>query len=571
MAPATPRGLSKRPLKAATRTLHRRETLWTLAALLIAAMVVAPIGAVLVLAVTAQNTVWSHIVTHVLPATLATTLMLAVSVGTLTLAIGVGTAWLVTLYRFPGRALFDRLLVLPLAMPTYIVAYCYAEGLDYAGPVQTWMRAVFGWAGPQDYFFPEVRSLGGAILILSAVLYPYVYLTARASFAQQSVCVLEVARTLGRTPMGAFWAVALPMARPALAGGVALVIMECLNDLGAVQHLGVQTLSASIYATWLQRSDLGGATQLAMALLAIVLLLLVLERRARAAARVDHTSRRWRAIPFHDLQGWKAVAAGVLCALPVIAGFVIPVAILARHAWVHARESLDAGVFAAAANSILLAGIAALVAVGLGMVLAYARRVAGTPIVGCAVRATTLGYAVPGTVLAIGLLIPLAAFDNRLDALATQVFGLSTGLLFSGSLFAVTFAYVARFMAVGLSSLEAGLAKISPGLDAASRTLGETALSSFWRVHLPLLTPALAAAALLVFVDGMKELPATLLLRPFNFDTLATHIYGFASLEQFELAALGALAIVLAGLVPVLLLHEAVTHGRAGSQPSGSG
>jgi iron(III) transport system permease protein len=346
---------------------------------------------------------------------------------------------------------------------------------------------------------------------------------------------------------------------------VALVIMECLNDLGAVQYLGVETLSASIYATWMQRSNLGGAAQIAAVTLLIVVALLAAERRARGSARVHHTTGRYRSIPFHDLEGWKGYAAAALAALPFILGFLVPLLVILRGAAAHADGAIADGFLSAAANSLTLASFAAAAAVAVALTLGYARRVAGNGFVRPAVRLAGLGYAIPGTVLAIGLLYPLAAFDNRVDAILRSSFGVSSGLLLSGSLFAITLAYVIRFLAVAHGQIEAGLERISPNLDAAARTLGESALSALWRVHLPLLVAPLGAAALLVFVDCMKELPATLLLRPFNFETLATHVYGLASIEQLEQAALGALTIVLVGLVPVLLLHKAIAGGRPGS------
>jgi iron(III) transport system permease protein len=455
--------------------------------------------------------------------------------------------------------------VLPLAVPTYIVAYCYAELLDYAGPVQTGLRAYFGWHSVNDYWFPQVRSLGGAILIFTSVLYPYVYLTARASFAQQSVCVLEVARTLGRSPLATFLEVALPLARPAIAAGVALVLMECFNDLGAVQYLGVETLSASIYATWMQRSNLGGAAQLAASMLLLIAALFAVERGARGAARSHHTTGRYRAMPFQDLEGAKGVVAAVLAALPVVLGFALPVLIILKNAVWHGSGVLASGFLGAAANSLLLSVMAGVAAVAVALTLGYARRVAPNGFIRPAARLAGFGYAVPGTVLAIGLLLPLAAIDNGVDALLRSTVGISSGLLLSGSLFAITLAYVIRFLAVALGQVEAGLDRVSPNLDAAARTLGESALSALWRVHLPLLLAPLGAAGLLVFVDCMKELPATLILRPFNFETLATHVYSLASIEQLEHAGLAALTIVLAGLAPVLLLHNAVADGRPGS------
>jgi len=541
------------------------QPLWSGFALALAALMLLPVASIIILALSSTNADWPHLIANVLPVTTRSTLLLVAGTAAISLIIGTATAWLVTMYRFPGRTILDRLLVLPLAIPTYIVAYCYVELLEYGGPVQSAVRSAGGYASPRDYWFPDIRSTSGAILILSLVLYPYVYLSARASFVQQSMCVLEVARTLGQSSIGAFWRVALPLARPALAAGAALVMMETLNDLGAVQYLGVETLSVSIYVTWLQRANLAGATQIALLGLLAVALVLIVERLARGNSKFHHTTGRYRAIPFQDIDGWRGYAAAFLCALPVVAGFVIPVAVLARHALAHSGDAFASGFLTAATNSVMVAAVVAAVAVVIAVGLAYAARIAGRGPVPAAIRLSGMGYALPGTVLAIGVLIPFAAFDNAIDAFVRQHLGWSTGLLLSGTLFALVFALTTRFLTVALGNIEAGLQKVSPNLDAAARTLGETPLSALRRVHLPLLLPAMGAAGLLVFVDAMKELPATLLLRPFNFETLATHVYGLTALEQFERAALGALAIVLAGLVPVLLLHRTVAGSRPGS------
>ena len=537
---------------------------WTVTALLAAAVVALPIVSVFVLALQPSDSIWGHLASTVLPGALRNTLLLLLGAGVLSLAVGTCAAWLVTMYRFPGRALADRLLVLPLAMPVYIVAYAYAEFLDYAGPVQGAVRSLLGVTRPGDYVFPEIRSLSGAIAIFAAVLYPYVYLSARASFVQQSVCVLEVARTLGQTALGAFRSVALPMARPALAAGVALVMMECLNDLGAVQYLGVETLTASIYATWLQRANLAGAAQLASVMLLLVFALLIAERAARGAAGSENTTGRQRAIPFETLEGWHGYLAFAFALLPFAIGFAVPFLVLLGHAIGHFSQSFTDGFIAAAKNSLILAALASLAAVALALFFGYAARVARSPLTLAAARVASLGYALPGTVLAIGLLVPLAVIDNTFDSWMRTATGVSPGLLLSGSLAAVTLALVIRFLAVAQGSIDAGLGRISLSLDAAASTLGASALSALFRVHLPLIAPALGAAALMVFVDAMKELPATLLLRPFNFETLATHIYGLAAAEQFEEAALGAVTIVLIGLLPVLLLHQAITDRPGG-------
>ena len=538
---------------------------WTLGASAGAAILALPILAILSLALRPTDSIWQHLLSTVLPGALGNTLLLLIGAGCFSLAIGTSAAWLVTMYKFPGRGFADRLLVLPLAMPAYIVAYAYVDYLDYAGPVQTQLRALIGAKVPNDFWFPQIRSLGGAIFIFTAVLYPYVYLSARASFAQQSICVLEVARTLGRTALGTFWSVALPMARPALAAGVALVLMECMNDLGAVQYLGVETLTASIYATWLQRGNLSGAAQLASVALMMVFALLIIERAARGDARSHNTTGRQRAIPFETLPGWRGYLALVIVLIPFVLGFAVPFLVLAKQAIAHFQSSFSAGFVAAAINSLVLAALTCAVAVALALFFGYAARVARGPLTSLSSRAAALGYALPGTVLAIGLLIPLASIDNAMAGWIKAVTGINTGLILSGSLFAVTLALVIRFLAVALGAIDAGLGRISLSLDAAASTLGASALSALFRVHLPLLAPALGAAALMVFVDAMKELPATLLLRPFNFETLATHIYGLAAAEQFEEAALGAITIVLIGLLPVLLLHQAIAEGHKAS------
>ncbi|MGE0765211.1 MAG: ABC transporter permease [Hyphomicrobiaceae bacterium] len=537
---------------------------WTAVVALVLAVMLLPVMTTIILALGSLDNTWWHLASTILPRVLRETGLLMAGVSIVTLVTGTLPAWIVTMYRFPGHAAVDRLLVLPLAMPTYIIAYAYVDFLDVTGPLQTTLREVTGWKSAADYWFPSVRSTGGAVFILSAALYPYVYLTARASFVQQSVRVLEVARTLGQTPWGAFRFVALPLAKPALAAGVTLALMETLNDLGAVQHLGVETLSASIYSTWLQRSSLAGAAQIAMVALLVVAALFWAERALRGGGRTHDSSGRLRAVPFSELEGWRAGAAFVCCLAPALMGFVIPFGVLAANAVTHYSDALEQGFWRAGANSIVLAALAAAATVGLGMLMAYARRVASNAFTRPAVRLAGLGYALPGTVLALGLLIPLAAADNRIDALLRSWFGISTGLILSGTMATLVLAYTVRFLAVAHGTIEASLDRISPNLDAAARTLGETALSALRRVHLPLLLPALATSALLVFVDAMKELPATLLLRPFNFETLSTHVYALTALEQVEAASVGAVAIVLVGLVPVLLLHKAIAQGRVG-------
>jgi iron(III) transport system permease protein len=486
-------------------------------------------------------------------------------VGAMTLLIGTGTAWLVTMYRFPGRGHFQWLLLLPLAIPTYIIAYTYLELLDYSGVVQSALRALFGWPDARSYWFPDIRSLGGAILVMSAVLYPYVYITARASFIAQSVCVLEVSRMLGRTAAQTFWQVALPLARPALAAGVALALMETMNDIGAVEFFGVRTLTVAVYDTWLDRNDLAGAAQVACVMLIFVFALLLIELALRARRRFHHTTGKYRDLPEESLGGVRGGLAALACGLPVLFGFVLPAGVLLHDALAHVATGLAPAFWHAAVNSLMLAAAAAALAVCFAVALAYARRQTRSMLIQGASTLPAISYAVPGTVLAIGLLIPLAGLDNSLDSLMRSWFGVSTGLVLSGTAFAIVLAYTIRFLAASLGALEAGLSKISRNIDAAARTLGATISEMLFKVHLPLLRPALGAAALLVFVDSMKELPATLLLRPFNFDTLATQVFTLVSLYRYEEAGLSALTIVLVSLLPVLLLHGLIVGSRPGT------
>lgn len=536
----------------------RADALLPVVAIAISLVVALPIAAIAVLALAPAPGVWSHLISTTLPFAVQQTLLLMTGVACLTLVAGAGTAWLVTMYRFPGRSLFDWLLILPLALPTYITAYCYGEFLDYTGPVQTAIRALFGFTSYQDYSFPDIRSLGGAIFIMSAVLYPYVYLTARASFGLQSTHVIDVARTLGRTGTGALFAVGLPMARPALAAGVSLALMEALNDIGAVEYLGVQTLTSSVYAAWIQRASLAGAAQLALVMFIFVVGLIALERYGRRHRRFA-TAHSDRPVPEHRLgaaKGWLAVLA---CAIPFTAGFVVPVGMLIDGVMAQGAQYGFADYARAAGTSLALSVVAAGVIVVLALLLGAALRISRSRLASDAARVAALGYAIPGTVIALGLIVPLGALDNAVSRSLHDQFGVSVGLILSGSAFVLLLAYVIRFMAVALNAVEAGWQRLSPNLDAAARTLGSGPLAMLTTIHLPLLRPAIGAAALLVFVDTMKELPATLLLRPFNFETLATQIYNFASQEQFERSALAALTIVAVGLIPLLLLHRALT------------
>ena len=537
---------------------------WSVGALAVASLLAAPLIAIFYLAMSPSDDIWSHLVSTVLGHYVRTTILLMIGVGVGTLVIGAGTAWLVTMYRFPGRRVFEWALLLPLAVPAYVIAYVYTDLLEYAGPVQGMLRDVFGWTRPQDYWFPEIRSLGGAISMMTLVLYPYVYLLGRASLTEQSVCVLEVSRTLGSGPWATAMRVALPLARPALVVGVSLALMEALNDFGTVNYFAVATFTAGIYDVWLNMNSTAGAAQLAVVLLMFVLVLIAAERLARRGQRYHHTTSRYRALPNRRLRGLQGWLATLACLAPVGLGFLLPAGMLAIYSASDPTAVTNPDFLSYAFNSIGLATAAAVLALALGIILAYGMRLDGGRVLKAAARFAGAGYAVPGAVLAVGVMIPLTGLDNAIDGFLRRTVGISTGLLLSGTVAAVIFGYVIRFLALTLGTMESALAKITPAIDGAARTLGAGPGRTLKTVHLPMLRGSLLTAGLLVFVDCMKELPMTMLLRPFNFETLATYVHQLASDELLEQAAPGALAIVLAGIVPVILLSSAIRRARPG-------
>ena len=537
--------------------------------LAVALFVATPLIAVATIALTPAPDIWRHLYNTVLFGYIERTVTLIGGIGLGTFVIGTGTAWLVTMCRFPGRGLFNWALVLPLAVPTYILAFVFTDQLEYAGAVQGTLREIFGWRDRQDYWFPEIRSMGGAITVMTLVLYPYVYLLARAAFLEQSVCVLEVSRTLGKTAWQSFWNVALPLARPAIVVGMTLAMMEALNDFGTVDFFGVKTFTAGIYDVWLNMDNISGAAQLASVLMIFVVVLVVMERMARRGQRYHHTSSKIQALPSYRLSGVKAALAAVFCAFPILLGFVLPASVLLSYAVVFFDVTLKANYLTITLNSISLSLGAAVIAVAIGLILAYGLRMGSGPLPRAAVRFASIGYAVPGAVLAIGVIVPMAGLDNAIDAFSERVFGVSTGLLFSGTVIAILYGYLARFLALSFGTVEAGLGKVSRNMDGAARTLGASPFQTMSRVHFPLLRTSLLTAGLLVFVDCMKELPITIILRPFGYDTLATFVFQYASDELFEESALGALTIVAAGLIPVIILALTTLRSRPGHAGGG--
>lgn len=534
------------------------------AVILFSLAVAAPIIAIVWLAVTGGTGDLAHVAGTVLPRALMRTATLLVLISLATAVTGILAAWLTIAFEFPFRRVLTVALVLPLAMPTYLAAYAAGEFFDFTGPLQTAVRALFGFTRPSEYWFPDIRSVGGATLVMGSVLYPYVYLACRSMFLLQGRSAADVARTLGASPLRVFFRVQIPMARPAIVAGLTLVMMETLNDIGAVEYLGVNTLTFSIYDTWLNRGSLSGAAQIACVMLVIVVLLLVAERWARrsqrfSGAKTTHAVHDAARVRLHGPLKWLAT---LFCLAPVAAGFFIPAFVLGGYAVKRLDMLFTARVAEALGNTVLVGVITAVIAVALAFVIAYSARVGRSRATGFAARSAVLGYAVPGTVLAIGVLIPLASFDNALTSFAKSWFGWNPGLILSGTMFAIVYALTARFLTMAEGTVDAGFHKLPLSLDHAARTLGRTGPQTVRSILIPVMRPAVLTAALLVFIETIKELSATILLRPFNFNTLATLVYEDASRSQVPDAAVPALIIVLAGLIPVVIVSRSLDRSR---------
>jgi len=531
-------------------------------ALVIALLTGLPVASVgLNLLVGGTSATWAHLSETVLGDYVGNSLRLCLGVGCGVAIVGTATAWLTAMHDFPGRRVFEWALVLPLAVPAYVMAYVYTDLLQFVGPVQTALRNAFGWAHG-DYWFPDVRSLPGAIAMFVCVLYPYVYLLARTAFIERAGGVLEAARTLGLGPWRAFFSVSLPLARPALAAGITLALMETLADYGTVAYFAVDTFTTGIYRAWFSLGDRVASAQLAAILLGFVLLLIALERLTRGRARYHNTGNRSRAPLRTRLTGPAAALAMLACALPLLAGFALPAGLLLKMALTEGDAQFGARFLTLARNSFVLAATTAVLAVLLALLLAYSARVSKTWLSRGLNRIVGLGYAVPGAVIAVGVLIPVTRLDTWLGLQWQHWFGHNPGLLLTGGIAALVYACLVRFLAVALQSVEASLAKITPSMDDAARSLGDGAFAILRRVHAPILRGSLLTAALLVFVDVMKELPATLVMRPFNFDTLATQTYTLAADERLTEASTAALAIVAVGLLPLIALSRQIARTR---------
>lgn len=535
---------------------------WTVFVVAIAILISAPVLFVLSSIFSDTGEIWSHLASTVLPRYLLNSFILMLGVGCGVSVIGVGAAWLVTMCRFPGSRLFEWVMLLPLATPAYILAYTYTELLEFYGPVQTWLREIFGWASVGDYWFPDIRSIGGAIALLTLTLYPYVYLLTRVAFLEQSTCTLEASRSLGCNPWRSFFKVALPLARPAIMAGLALALMETLNDFGTVQYFGVDTFTTGIYRTWFGMGERVAAAQLAAVLMLFIMWLILLELWSRRQARYYQTSSQYQNLQQFRLGGVRAVGACVACLLPMFLGFLLPAGLLLEMTISEKGESFRGRFWDYASHSLILAAVTAVLAVAIALIMAYGVRLNRNLGMRLSTRIAAMGYAVPGSVIAVGILIPVGTVDNAIDSFMRSMFGISTGLLLSGTITALVFAYLVRFMAVAFGAVESSLIKIKPSLDDASRSLGYGPTKTLVKVHAPMMWGGLLTGAMLTFVDVMKELPATMVIRPFNFDTLAIRVYNLASDERLTEAAGPALAIVLVGIIPVILLSLRIAKSR---------
>ncbi len=546
--------MSDRFTQLAKRPSRVRADPWTLGAAVIAAVVLAPILSIIWIAFNPTENIWPHLMATVLPRYLGSTLALMAGVAVLTAALGTGAAWLVSQYDFPGRRWLAQALLFPMAIPAYVGAYALVDLLDYAGPVQSALRAAFGWETARDYWFPEVRSLPMAILVLSFALYPYVYLLARAAYREQSGRAYEVARALGCGPWGLFLRIGWPLARPAIAAGVALAMMETVADYGTVLHFGVQTLTTGVFSTWLNGGNAGGAAQIAGVILVLILMLVGLERAGRGKARFHRLGRGSHTVEPAAIVGHKRWYATALCLIPFIGGFVLPVGVMLVHSAAAPDGWLAPGLFDALKNTLVVGGLAALATVGAAIFLVYALRMKGSRTAQWLLPLTLIGYAAPGAVLALGLLLPLATLDHwQADAILALT-GWDPGLLITGTAFALGLAYLVRFFGIAQGAVDAAFGRVSPSLSMAARSLGRSASGTLSTVYLPLMRGSVLTALLVVFVDCVKELPATLLLRPFNYNTLSTRVFELASLERLSEAAPAALLVMAVGLLAVIVV-----------------
>ncbi|ELI1840531.1 iron ABC transporter permease [Vibrio fluvialis] len=537
--------------------MKEKHLIWKTSSVALATLLVLPILAIFFTAIGQTDDVFAHLMSTVMPTYAFNTVVLTLSVMALALFFGIPSAWLMAMCRLPGEKVLQWALVLPLAIPGYIVGYIFTGWFDYAGPIQVWLRAQTGWMAG-EYYFPDIRSLAGASIVLALVLYPYVYLMCRAAFMEQNVSLLQSARLLKCSPWESFRRISLPLVRPSIAVALSLVAMETVGDFGTVSYFAVNTLTTAVYDTWMNYSNLTAAAKISAVMLVIVLLLLSAERYSRRRQKLYQSQFNSHEDFRYALRGWKKWLALLWCWGLVCVAFIFPLLQLLSYAYTYFEQSWTAEFREYALNSLQVSLSAAVIGVAVALVVNFYNRLKSNRVSVALMRLSSMGYAVPGTVLAIGVMVPVLTLDHAVNDVAKAMQWGRPGLIFSGTMFAIIFALIVRFSAVAIGSIESSLNKISPSLDMAARTMGCQANAMLWRVHLPLVRRGALIAGLLVFIESMKELNAALLLRPFNFETLATYVYNYASDEHLELAALPAVLLVLVGLIPLVVVNRSL-------------
>lgn len=536
-----------------------RKKFWFGYALILFSIILLPVYTILIEVFEASNDNWEHLKENVLQDYVLNSMILTLGVSFGSLLLGIPTAWLTAVCSFPLKKTIVLLLILPMAMPSYIIAYTYTGIFDFAGPIQSSLRNYMGW-NYGDYFFPEIRSIGGAVVMFSLVLYPYVYLLARATFLNQSANFIEISRLLNSGPWKSFLNVAVPLARPAILVGLSLVLMETLADYGTVSYFGVSVFTTGIFKTWFGLGDYSTAAKMAALLLIFIFVLIATERYSRKRIKYYNSIGARTKFSEYKLKGFEIFIVYITCSIPILFGFFIPtiqLLIWSSSAW---SNILNIGFTELIYNSVLLASVASIISLLIAFALNYCQKIIPTFTMNLIIRLVSMGYALPGTIIAIGIITPLAFIDHKFDELLGSLFSTSYGLIFSGSLFAVQFAYLVRFLSISVNTVESGLEKIRPNMDKASQTLGITSEKTFLRIHLPILKVSILTSILLVFVDVIKELPATLILRPFDFNTLAVKAYELASDERLVDASIPSVAIVLTGLLPLILINNSINN-----------
>ncbi len=538
--------------------MNYSSKIWGLFGVVLTLIISIPIISIFIIAWSSEVSFWGHLFSTVLPSYATNTIFLMIGNVFGVCLIGVPTAWLVTSYSFPGRNIFSWALILPLAIPAYIIAFVYTDVFEYSGAFQVYLRNIFGWNNAKDYWFPDIRSISGAIFVMSFVLYPYVFLLCRTSFYQNSVKFYEASTTLGYNSWNTFFKLSLPLSRPALVVGCSLVMMETLADFGTVDYFSIKTLTLAIFNVWLGMGNSAAAAQISIVILFFVFGLLYIEKTARNKKEYHVTESNNFFIKRKKLSGLKCLIAIIICSIPLLIGFIIPTSILIYYSLLTFEISINNSYYELIINSFGLSFLASIITIVAAIIIASGHRMYGNKFI-FFTRLSLLGYAFPGAVLALGILIPLAYIDNSIDKFFLYYFNVSTGLILSGSIFALLFAYLIRFIAIGFGSIDSGYLKINKNIDMASISLGNTKTKTISNIHLPLLRPSILIASIIIFVDTMKELPATLILRPFNFDTLATNVYQLASDELLEQSSLSALTIVLVGVFPLIFLTRKIS------------